>query len=73
MNKMPVGDTELSRDAQQLKKIRIEPTKPDQGNKSDKSDKANDGTPIRGTFLDFWSEGYLIFQRNDRFRLVSSD
>jgi mono/diheme cytochrome c family protein len=40
MNKMPVGDAELSRDAQQLKKIRIEPTKPVQGNKSDKSDKA---------------------------------
>jgi mono/diheme cytochrome c family protein len=36
VNKFPTGETELSRDAQQLKKIRIEATKPDQSNKANK-------------------------------------
>jgi mono/diheme cytochrome c family protein len=40
VNKMPVGETELSRDAQLLKKIRIEATKPDQSNKTNKNDKS---------------------------------
>jgi mono/diheme cytochrome c family protein len=37
VNKFPVGETELSRDAQLLKKIRIEATKPDQNNKTNKT------------------------------------
>jgi mono/diheme cytochrome c family protein len=40
VNKMPVGETELSRDAQLLKKIQIEATKPDQSNKTNKNDKS---------------------------------
>jgi mono/diheme cytochrome c family protein len=40
VNKFPVGDMELPRDTQLLKKIRIEPTKPDQSNKGDKRDKS---------------------------------
>ena len=39
-NKFPVGETELSRDTHLLGQIRIEATKPDQSNKSDKSDKS---------------------------------
>ena len=41
VNKFPVGETELSRDAQLLKKIRIEAPKPDQNNKTNKSDKSD--------------------------------
>jgi len=41
VNKFPVGETELSRDAQLLKKIRIEATKPDQNSKTNKSDKSS--------------------------------
>ena len=40
VNKFPVGETELSRDAQRLKKIRIEATKPDRNNKTNKSDRS---------------------------------
>jgi mono/diheme cytochrome c family protein len=40
VNKFPVGETELPRDPQLLRKIRIEPTKPDQSKKSDKRDKS---------------------------------
>ena len=40
VNKFPVGETELSRDAQLLKKIRIEATKPDQNNKANKNKKS---------------------------------
>jgi mono/diheme cytochrome c family protein len=40
VNKLPVGETELSHDTQLLKKIRIEATKPDQSHKSDKSNKS---------------------------------
>jgi mono/diheme cytochrome c family protein len=40
VNKMPVGEMELSRDVQFLRKIRIVPTKPEQGNKSDKNGKS---------------------------------
>jgi hypothetical protein len=40
VNKFPVGEMELPRDTQLLKKIRIEATKPDQSNKSDKHDKS---------------------------------
>jgi S-disulfanyl-L-cysteine oxidoreductase SoxD len=40
VNKLPVGETELSHDAQLLKKIRIEATKPDQSNKTSKSAKS---------------------------------
>ena len=40
VNRFPVGETELSHDAQLLRKIRIEATKPDQSNKSNKSDKS---------------------------------
>jgi S-disulfanyl-L-cysteine oxidoreductase SoxD len=42
-NKFPVGETELSHDAQLLRKIRIEATKPDQSNKTNKSVKSNKG------------------------------
>jgi mono/diheme cytochrome c family protein len=38
-NKFPAGETELSHDTQRLRQIRIEATKPDQSNKSDKHDK----------------------------------
>jgi len=41
VNKFPIGETELSRDAQLLKKIRIEATKPDQNSKTNKSDKSS--------------------------------
>jgi len=41
VNKLPVGETQLSHDAQLLKKIRIEATKPDQSHKSDKSGKSD--------------------------------
>ena len=40
VNKLPVGETELSHDTQILKKIRIEATNPDQSHKSDKSNKS---------------------------------
>jgi mono/diheme cytochrome c family protein len=40
VNKLPVGETELSHDTQLLKKIRIEATKPEQRHKSDKNDKS---------------------------------
>jgi S-disulfanyl-L-cysteine oxidoreductase SoxD len=39
VNKFPVGEVELPRDTQLLRKIRIEATKPDQSNKTNKSDK----------------------------------
>ena len=39
-NKFPVGEMDLPRDPQLLKKIRIEPTKPDQSKKSEKRDKS---------------------------------
>ena len=38
VNKLPMGETELSHDMQLLKKIRIEATKPEQSHKSDKSE-----------------------------------
>jgi mono/diheme cytochrome c family protein len=41
VNKFPVGETELSHDAQLLKKIQIEATKPDQRNKSNKSNRSD--------------------------------
>jgi S-disulfanyl-L-cysteine oxidoreductase SoxD len=37
VNKFPAGEAELSRDAQLLKKIRIEATKPDKNNDTNKS------------------------------------
>jgi mono/diheme cytochrome c family protein len=40
VNKFPAGEAELSRDVQLLKKIRIEATKPDQNNKTNKSSKS---------------------------------
>jgi mono/diheme cytochrome c family protein len=40
VNKFPVGEMELPRDPQILRKIRIEATKPDQSNKSGKRDKS---------------------------------
>jgi len=39
VNKLPVGETQLSHDAQLLKKIRIEATKPNQSDKNDKNRK----------------------------------
>jgi mono/diheme cytochrome c family protein len=41
VNKLPVGETELSHDAQLLRKIRIEATKPDHSNKTNKSDNSD--------------------------------
>ena len=40
VNKFPVGETELTHDAQLLRKIRIEATKPDQSNKTNRRDKS---------------------------------